>query len=535
MLYAEMVSIQPPRSPFPGSDPRPLNTTIVGDGEMAELIRTHDWRSTPLGPIAGWSEDLLCAINLILACPFPSVISWGPEMIQFYNDAYRPLIAEKHPSALGQSAPDCWKEAWHIVGAQIEAVFTHGTTTYQRDVRVPVVREGKLQDIYWTYSYSPIFSIQGEIAGTLTVCQDVTGEIQARRERDSFAEQLEQVLEVTTDSVLSIDRQWRVTYLNRRANAIAAPSGNLLGKDFWSCFPYAVYEGSPYLEHYYRAMDHGVAGEFEAFYPEPLNIWVRVQVRPASEGIILFFRDITEQKRAAAALLQTEKLAAVGRLAASIAHEINNPLESVTNLLYLAHSSEDTSEIHQYLDLAERELRRVSSISNQTLRFHRQSSSPKAVTCEDLFESVLLIFQGRLVNSRIEVTKRKRASTPVLCFDGEIRQVLNNLVGNAIDSMPTAGGRLLLRSRDATHWKTGRSGLVLTVADTGAGISPSVMRKIFEAFFTTKGIGGTGLGLWVCHEIVERHKGVLRVRSRQTGGSSGTVFSLFLPLEAARR
>jgi signal transduction histidine kinase len=252
-------------------------------------------------------------------------------------------------------------------------------------------------------------------------------------------------------------------------------------------------------------------------------------------GIIALGVDVTESKRAELALMQTEKLAAVGRLASSIAHEINNPLESVTNLLYLARETAWNPETRQYLEIADRELRRVAVIANQTLRFHKQSSKPQLITCEDLIGSAISIYQGRLVNSSVEVERRKRAKHPVLCFEGEIRQVLSNLIINAIDAMHPDGGRLLMRSREGTDWKTGRKGLFLTVADTGSGMSPDTAANIFEPFFTTKEIGGTGLGLWVSHQIVERHGGTLAVRSSQRKGRSGTVFTLFLPFEAVVR
>ena len=635
---------------------------------MADAVRAYNWAVTPLGPIESWSETLLCSVNSMLSSRFPTVIFWGAEMIQFYNNAYLPLMAEKHPGALGQAASECWKEAWHITGPQFEAVFQRGEAIFKEDVLVPVMRQGQLRDVYWTYSYSPIAEPTGETGGILVVCHDVTKIIVAGRERDALAERLQQVFDTTTDAIFSLDRDWRFTFLNRKARELLAPSGDVLGTVVWNSFPDAVYEGSPYQEHYHHAMAEKQASEFEAFYPEPLNLWFHVEARPAEAGIIVFFRDITQQKkdqkafrqkqaeterqraeleavyntapiglalfdptdfrylrmntrqaeimglpvekvigtrvtdlapipglqelfekvaagepvrnhllegelatepgehrywtvnyypvhnehgeveaisaasleitqqkRAEAALVRSDKLAAVGRLAASIAHEINNPLESVTNLLYLARSSTDAAEIQRYLDVAERELKRIAAISNQTLRFYRQSTNPREVTAEDLFESVLSIYQGRIVNSRVKVEQDKISSSPVLCFDGEIRQVLGNLVGNAVDSMSAEGGRLVLRSRTATNWNTGEQGLRLTVADTGYGISPDVMQKMFDAFFTTKGLGGTGLGLWVSQEIVQRHRGTLRVRSSQREDMKGTVFSLFLPFKAAIR
>ncbi len=626
-------------------------------------MRAHKWADTPLGPIDTWPETLLCAVNLVLGSRFPTALFWGSQMIQIYNDAYLPILAEKHPQSLGQAASECWKEAWHIVSPQLEAALYRGESAYQENVLIPVNRRGRLQDAYWTYSSSPVYGPAGDVCGILAVCHDVTEEVVAKRERTALSEQLQQVLEVTTDAIVSLDREWRMTYLNPRARQIVAPRGDVVGLNMWETFPHLIYENSPFERYYRRAMDEGVAGEFEAYYPEPLNIWVDVHARPTRDGIVVFFRDITAQKRSEtvavesaarldaiyntsleyigllstegrvldcnraslefdgntreqivgmnfwetpwfiytpgapemvrhaiaraasgehvryevtllrpvgepitfdfslspvrnargevvylvpegrditsvkrteAALRESEKLADVGRLASSIAHEINNPLESVTNLLYLSINTENKEELNKYLHIAEHELTRVSAITNQTLRFYRQSTNPRTVPCEDLIDSVLAIHHRRILSSRVQVHTRLRASQPVNCFEGEIRQVLNNLIGNAIDAMHE-GGRLLIRSRDGTHWPTRRRGLIVTVADTGSGIRRENLKKIFEPFFSTKGLSGTGLGLWVSHEIVQRHRGALRVRSSQLPGRHGTVFTLFLPFDGVAR
>ena len=242
-----------------------------------------------------------------------------------------------------------------------------------------------------------------------------------------------------------------------------------------------------------------------------------------------FIRNVSDRRDAQAALMQSEKLAAVGRLASSIAHEINNPLEAVTNLLYLSRGSVDLPEIQAYLETAAREVQRISVIANQTLQFHKQSSTPEPVNCADLVSSCLTLYQGRLINNNISVEQRQRACRHATCTEGEIRQVLNNLIGNAIHALPPEGGRILIRSRDAIDWEDGRQGVILTVADTGTGMSPQIREKLFEPFFTTKGIGGAGLGLWVSGQLTERNQGKLRVRSSQREARSGTVFTLFLP------
>lgn len=249
------------------------------------------------------------------------------------------------------------------------------------------------------------------------------------------------------------------------------------------------------------------------------------------EGAVTHFvgiqSDVTARVEFEAALRESEKLAAVGRLASSIAHEINNPLESVTNLLYLARTSEHPEQIKDYLASADRELRRVAMIASQSLRFYKQSTNPRAVSCRELLDSVLDVYQGRMEGAQVKVERRERARKSVVCLESEIRQVLSNLIRNGVEAMQGKRGRLVVRSREATDWRTGMQGVVMTIADTGGGISPETMRKLYKAFFTTKGIGGTGLGLWISREIVERHNGALRVRSRQ---GEGTVFQLFLPL-----
>lgn len=245
--------------------------------------------------------------------------------------------------------------------------------------------------------------------------------------------------------------------------------------------------------------------------------------------------DVTTRIEFEAALRESEKLAAVGRLASSIAHEINNPLESVMNLVYLAERSETPFETRRYLAAADKELQRVKLITAQSLKFYKQSTQAQAAGCTELLDSVLDLYQSRLYNVQCVVERRERSTRTVVCMESEIRQVLNNLVSNAIDAMRGCGGRLLVRSREGRDWRSGRAGMVMTIADTGCGMGPEVLGSIYKAFYTTKGIGGTGLGLWISREIVDRHRGRLLVRSREQAGRRGTVFVLFLPFQEAAR
>ncbi len=253
---------------------------------------------------------------------------------------------------------------------------------------------------------------------------------------------------------------------------------------------------------------------------------------PSQRQLAAFVADLTMQKRSEELLRRTEKLAVAGRLAASISHEINNPLEAVTNLLYLIGLSPLESDARGYLQQAVRELERVALITVQTLRFHRRSSKPAKTDMSDLVESVLPLFEARTRLLQATIEARFRPAPSAMVHDGEIRQVVANLISNATDAL-REGGRLILRTSSARHPKTGVPGLALTVADNGIGMPEAVRRRIFEAFYSTKGDTGTGLGLWVSLEIVEKHGGLLSVRSRTAAAerTSGTVFRLFLPLE----
>ena len=520
---------------------------VHGTGELADLIREFDWSATPVGSIDTWPQVLLSTVNLILAAPHPMFIWWGKELTQFYNDPYRASLGdEKHPSALGQAGRDCWPEIWLAIGPQIAAVMNEARSSWYEDQLLPIFRNGILQDVYWTYGYSAIRDSSGKIGGTLVVCTETTGRILAEQEERKVAREMlresEHQLQTITNAlpalVAYIDFNLRYIRVNdtyetwfgmRKEEFIGRRVSEMVG------------DGSLDLERHLQSALMEEQQEFETTFQTlqgPRCFSVRlISLREGlgtTRTIVLQAFDLTELRQAETALRQTEKLAAVGRLAASIAHEINNPLASVTNLLYLMQGSENLADIHEYVATAERELRRVSLIANQTLRFHRQSTNAATAYCYDLIGDSLSLFQGRLVNNRIDVQKRKRAGHPVQCFGSEISQVLSNLIGNAIDSMPT-GGRLLMRSHEATDWRTGAKGLVITVADTGTGMSKQVQGNAFTAFYTTKGIGGTGLGLWISKEIVDRHRGKLSVRSSQTPGHSGTVFTLFLPFQAVGR
>ncbi|HEV2273273.1 MAG TPA: ATP-binding protein [Acidobacteriaceae bacterium] len=270
--------------------------------------------------------------------------------------------------------------------------------------------------------------------------------------------------------------------------------------------------------------------------PETLISTLEMALRGRSRQYQI--RDQMKQyARAQEALRRSEKLAVTGRLAASIAHEINNPLEAVTNLLYLMRSESLSPQQRRYLDESEQELARVAEITKHTLRFYREPNRPVPIDLVSVLDSVLALYQTRLAAAGVTVRKQVPArSVVVTASPGELRQIIANIIGNALDAM-RGGGQLRLRvSLQAQSWNSNPLQLRLTIADTGCGIPPELRTRIFEPFVTTKGETGTGLGLWVTEEIVKKNGWSIRLHSSSSPAHSGTAFSILIPLksEAAR-
>jgi signal transduction histidine kinase len=241
-------------------------------------------------------------------------------------------------------------------------------------------------------------------------------------------------------------------------------------------------------------------------------------------------------RQAQEALRKSEKLAVAGRLAASIAHEINNPLESVTNLLFLMRSA-DPDSYAAYLKQAEQELARVTEIAKQTLHFYREPARPGPINVAAVVESVLTLYHPKIASAGIHVQRDFHAAIPILAAPGELRQVFSNLIINAVDAM-RHGGCLLIRIHNSSDPANPHvRGVRVSIADNGMGIPKQILHRIFEPFVTTKGETGTGLGLWVTSEIVQKLSGRMRVKSRVTSRPNEsskikTVFSIFFPAYA---
>lgn len=250
-------------------------------------------------------------------------------------------------------------------------------------------------------------------------------------------------------------------------------------------------------------------------------------------GVVLVFRDGTERRSSQKALMRAEKLAAAGKLAASIAHEVNNPLEGLTNLLYLAGQGKDLAEVQHWLAQAQAVVNRLSHITRRTLGFYRESARASIYRPAEVVEEVLAFYVPEALSKNVRLEAQIRTQRETWGVPGELRQVLSNLLTNSLDAMPGGGLIRLSISDTLAFGDRQREGVRIVVADTGSGIPAALLRRVFEPFFTTKVETGTGLGLWVSKELVEKQGGTLRVRSRTEGEKHGTVFAIFVPLHEA--
>ena len=243
-------------------------------------------------------------------------------------------------------------------------------------------------------------------------------------------------------------------------------------------------------------------------------------------GVVLVFRDVTEQKEMMKALQTSEKLAAAGKLSASIAHEIHNPLETVRNLFFLIRKRSNP-DLETLIGMAERELSRVVQITKNMLSLYRESKKVIPLNLREVIDDVAALMQRSFRDKNIRYTAEFATETLISGFPAEMRQVVSNLLSNAVDAVP-AGGKVLIRLEDSTL-RDSRAGVALLVSDDGPGIPEDVLPKIFRPFFTTKGEKGTGLGLWIVHDIVAKHGGYIEAASQTTEANHGTTFTVMFP------
>ncbi len=523
--------------------------------------------------------------------PIPIAVLSGPEhRIALMNNGYVRITGRTHA---GELEGKTIREALPELEGQpffdlLDNVYRSGNPFYGNEIKSILDRgaTGQPEEAYFNFVYQPTRDANGQVEGIVVAAYEVSEQVRARRRvelNEALLQQEKRILEliaagaplpaVLEELTLGIEKRFTeygilasVLLLDPSGKHLrhgAAPSlhdaynraidGIAIGPAEGSCGTAAylrkriivsdIAHDSLWKNYAELALTHGlrscwstpimgsenqVLGTFAIYYrtsKEP-----GAEEMQAADLLARVAAIAIERKRIETALRNSEKLAAVGRLASSISHEINNPLESVTNLLYLIQQAATDRELQAYTRTALEELARVSNIVTHTLRFNRQMNAASSEKMSELLDSTVAIYEGRLKNSGIRLVRDYGDNAPVQCLASEIRQVFSNLIGNAFDAT-RSGGTILLRARNAVDWRTGQRGVRVTVADTGRGMDSNTLAHIFEPFFTTKGINGTGLGLWISAEILRGHEAQFRVRSSQNDGQSGTVFSLHFPLD----
>ena len=640
-----------------------IATLITGNAEMARLIRAYDWARTPLGPITSWSETLVSTVNLMLHSPFPTILSWGPEMVFLYNDPAIPTLVGKHPNALGGRYKNVFYEAWNLVSDDIEACYLRGATPVRDNIFIPILLNGVIEDHYWSYSLIPVYEkggiagfydayrnmteivvgarklresearlklatevaklgvfvwhtaenraqwendemyeifgrkpedgpvsatdfmdevvhpedreafrqamaatlqkgdkfhfegkaclpdktlrwievngqlqsqeSSGQILGTIRDITQIRDSDQALQDSSTRIAELASIVDSSDDVILSKDLNGIITSWNPAAARLFGYSADeMIGSSILKIIPVALHSDEKRIIESIRAGRRVEHFETIRLNKNGQELEVSITVSPMRDkygkvvGASKILRDISARKRIEKSLLQAEKIAATGRMAATIAHEINNPLEAVVNLHYLLRPMINDPDGINYLNSIESELARVSHIAKQTLGYYRENASPSSTSLSELVRHAITIYQPRCTAAGIEIKETLQSNRIIMLRRGEMMQVISNLISNSIYAMPD-GGTLSLSVNDA---HSPDDGVVLTIQDDGVGIPAEALPRVFDAFFTSRSTVGTGIGLFIAKQLVEGHGGHIQIESNNDAKNHGTTVRVFLPI-----
>jgi PAS domain S-box-containing protein len=502
-------------SPFKDADGRHSGAALIVR-DVGSMMREHAARAR-LAAIIDSSEDAIIAKDL-------------NGVVTDWNEAAERMFGYTHEEIVGRSILTIMPPELQHEEAVILAKIRSGERIDHYET-VRLHKSGKRLEV--SLSLSPIRDLRGRIIGASKIAR----EISERRRADTERAMLAAIVESSEDAIISKNLDGIIMSWNAAAERLFGyKPEEIIGHSVMRLIPPELHYEEPEILSKLRRGERIEHFETRRMHKDGHIFDISLTVSPVKDGhgrIIgasKIVRDISERKAAERALIEREKFAAAGRLAATLAHEVNNPLESITNLAYLL--SENTSldtTAREYARLLLREVQRAGDITRQTLGFYRESRVTGPVDLVDIIDRVLRAKNSKLEKKRIGILRQISTLPPLNGLSGELRQVFENLLENATDAVGM-GGHIRVRARTLDH--TGHGKVVISVCDDGVGIAKERVRLIFDPFFTTKLWSGTGLGLWVSREIVRKHGGTIRVRSTE---GKGSVFTVTLPVAAELR
>ncbi len=446
------------------------------------------------------------------------ITSWNPAATRMFGYSAEEMIGQP----VLRLFPEELKQEEEMILSKLRA---GETIDHHETIRVS--KDGRHLQVSLTTS--PIRDNHGRVIGGSKIVRDITPQRTAEEARLRLAA----IVESSDDAIVSKDLNGIVTSWNLAAvRLFGYQPEEIIGKSILTIIPPELHYQEAFILSKMRAGERLEHYETERVKKNGERVQVSLTISPVKNdsgrviGVSKIARDVTQRRQIEQALVQTEKLAATGRMAATIAHEINNPLEAVVNLIFLARNFPSLPEaVKGYLVTAEKEIERVSLIARQTLGFYRETTTPGPVMVHEIVDDVLTVYQSRFRSRAIRVETSFEAVRALTARKGEVTQIVSNLVANSIDAMPT-GGCLRIDVRETS---TDGGGIQLAIQDQGTGIQEENLPRLFEPFFTTKKNVGTGLGLWIVKQFLQNHSGTISVTSNTDGVQRGTTFSMFFP------
>jgi signal transduction histidine kinase len=509
----------------------PLPRFIGSGTPMRELVRAHRWEDTPLGPVDGWPASLRSAVSIVLQSVHPMFLWWGEQLTQVYNDAYAPCFGEgKHPAALGQAGRQCWPEIWHIIGPQIEDVRQGGEPRWYADNLVPIWRNGHIEDVFWSYTYTPVYNEQDEVGGVLVVCTETTAQVLAERRRHTLDLLARRLLACRSDDDVhaavaqsASDNPGDlldVVLLNGEAAGAMRSSAEVVvihGAELQLCEALALaFQVSPRLP-----MDSAFRQFLEQFTATVCATLSRLQSDRA------LAQAMAESERLNTDLNLSSRIK--DEFLAMLGHELRNPLAPIVTALKLMKLRGQDGDTGQEQAVIQRQVDHLVRLVDDLLDVSRIASGKVELRKDTVPLADVLTKAIEMASPLLEQKQhRLLVDVPTVRWHGDparLAQVVSNLLSNAARYTPS-GGHVTL----ATRIKGGT--VQIQVTDDGNGISPQLLPHIFDLFVQgnrqlDRAKGGLGIGLALVRNLVQMHGG--QVSAYSAGEGRGSTFTITLP------